>query len=121
MSKVEVKPKRIGWYSTMYGERMKVEILDETAAPEMIEALNQIMSLDDSGPLDAMAYSGGDIPKKWLREEAPALEARSKARREVKDIIRKALAKPSKFVIQPIGYYHGITMMLVPKAEVMEG
>ncbi len=58
MSKVEVKPKRIGYMTGLTGECRKVEILDETVS--------------------------------------------------------------GKFVIMPIGDYYGITMMLVPKAEIME-
>jgi len=63
------------------------------AAPKMFEALQRIMALDDSGILEAMAYSGGDIPKKWMREEAPAIDAKSKAIKEIKEIIRPILAK----------------------------
>jgi hypothetical protein len=63
------------------------------SAPKLYEACKRIMLLDDSGPLEAVAYSGGDIPKKWLREVAPAIEAKSKAIKEVKSIIRPAIAK----------------------------
>ena len=64
-----------------------------TSAPAMYEALQRIMMMDTSSALDAMAYTGGDVPKKWLREEAPAIDARANARKEIQAIIRPILAK----------------------------
>jgi len=63
------------------------------AAPDMYETLQKIMAMDDSGVLEACAYSGGDISKKWMREVAPALDARSKARKEIQAMIKPILAK----------------------------
>lgn len=62
-------------------------------APAMYEALKRIMILDTNSSLDAMAYSGGDIPKKWLREVAPSIDARAKARKEIQAIIKPVLSK----------------------------
>jgi hypothetical protein len=62
------------------------------AAAQMYEALKSIMSLDTSGSLAAAAYTGGDIPKKWIREVAPAIDARANARKEIQEIIRPVLA-----------------------------
>uniref|UniRef100_A0A6M3LTT0 Uncharacterized protein n=1 Tax=viral metagenome TaxID=1070528 RepID=A0A6M3LTT0_9ZZZZ len=63
------------------------------AASDMYEALRRILSFDDSGCLAAAAYSGGDMPKKWIREVAPAIEARSAARKEMQAIARQAISK----------------------------
>ncbi len=46
--------------------------------------------IDTTTALDAMAYSGGDVPKKWLREEAPAITARAKAREEIQQLLKPA-------------------------------
>lgn len=59
---------------------------------EMVVVFNKIMALDDTGVLEMCAYSGGDVPKKWLKKEMPILDARAKARKEIKDIVRPLLA-----------------------------
>ena len=57
----------------------------------LLEALDKILRLQAESPLEACAYQGPP-PKKWLREVAPALEARYKAVREAQAIARAAIA-----------------------------
>lgn len=59
------------------------------AAPGLLAALKAIMHMEATSPLEACAYQGPP-PKKWMREVAPALEARYNAVREA-----QAIAKPA--------------------------
>ena len=59
---------------------------------ELVEALEKIMRMHATSPLEACAYQGPP-PKKWLREVAPALEARYNAVREAQNIARAAIEK----------------------------
>jgi hypothetical protein len=58
------------------------------AAGDMLAALEAIMQMQATSPLAACANQGPP-PKKWMREVAPALEARYNAIREA-----QAIAKP---------------------------
>ena len=70
----------------------KAEVFDE-----LLKVCKEIMCLDDSGSLSAMAYSGGDVPKKWMREEAPAIQARADARREIQAMLKPVILKLQSF------------------------
>ena len=61
------------------------------AAPDLLAALEKIMQMTATSPLEACAYQGAP-PKKWLREVAPALQARYDAVREAQQIARAAIA-----------------------------
>ena len=66
----------------------------EKAAPDLLEACKRIDSLAfmASSSLEACAYQG--VPsKKWIREQAPAIDARKKALEECGLIVRAAIAK----------------------------
>ena len=62
------------------------------AAPVLLAALEKIMQMTATSPLEACAYQGPP-PKKWLREVAPALQARYNAVREAQKIARAAIAQ----------------------------
>jgi len=59
----------------------------------LLEACKKISSMAFmcAGPLEACAYQGPPT-KKWVRDEAPKLEARKKALDECAEIVKAAIA-----------------------------
>lgn len=67
------------------------------ACPKCLDLLAALKAICDlpyrQSSLEAMAYSGGDVPKKWLREEAPVIQARHEESERAKAIARAAIAR----------------------------
>ena len=59
---------------------------------EFMAAGDAIMFMQAPSPLESCAYQGPP-PKKWMREVAPAIDARYRAVQEAQGIMRAVLAR----------------------------